>query len=120
MRCLLIGPDEYVADLEAKMIEAYGTTDWRFGYNFGAGGDYNPMLGKKHTPEAIAKISAAGRGRKRTAASKAKTSASLKGRPINPERRAKISVATKIAMARPEIRAKLRRCVPKPIVKGFS
>jgi hypothetical protein len=119
LRVLVIGPDDYIKNLESKMIEAYNTTDRLFGYNFGRGGDYNPMTGKRHTPEAIAKISAASRSRIRTPESKAKTSAALKGRPISPERRLKISIATKAAMASPEVRAKIgvnRRAA----MKGFS
>lgn len=108
MRVLLIGPADYVRDLESKMIAAYNSTNRLFGYNFGRGGDHSPMTGKRHTAEAIAKISAAGRGRIRTPESKAKTSAALKGRPISPARRAKISSATKLAMARPEVKAKIR------------
>lgn len=108
LRVIAIGPSDYIRDLETKIIAAYSTTDRRFGYNFGPGGDFNPMAGKRHSPEAIAKISAAGRGRARTPESRAKTSASLKGRPVPSERKSKISAATKIAMARPEVAAKLR------------
>lgn len=121
-RTLVFGHKAYIENLEARAIEAFDTTDRRHGYNFGKGGDFNPMDGKTHTEEARAKISAAGRGRIRSEESKAKTSATLKGRPISAERRAKISAATKIAMANPDVKARMlaARRISRSIVKGFS
>lgn len=103
IRALVVGDRDYIHALEQRAIAAYGTTDRQFGYNFGAGGEVNPMLGKKHLPESIAKIAAESRSRVRSAASKAKVSASLKGRPVSEETRAKI----RASIMRPEVRAKI-------------
>jgi group I intron endonuclease len=54
-------------------------------------GPLSPTYGYKHTPEAKAKISAAGTGRVVTAEARAKRSAKLKGRIISQEQRQKIS-----------------------------
>jgi len=51
----------------------------------------HPMKGRKHTPEAIAKIAAAGRGRPVSDETRAKRSAALKGREIPLEQRLRIS-----------------------------
>jgi plasmid stability protein len=51
----------------------------------------NPWKGKKHTPEAIAKIAAAGRGRLVSEETRAKRSAALKGREIPLDQRLRIS-----------------------------
>lgn len=51
----------------------------------------NPWRGRKHTPEAIAKIAAAGRGRPVSEETRAKRSAALKGREIPLEQRIRIS-----------------------------
>lgn len=100
IRALVVGHREYIHDLEFAAIEAFDTTDRRYGYNVGLGGEINPMRGNRHSEESKAKISAASKALIRTDESNAKRSATLKGRPICSERRAKISVATKAAMAK--------------------
>lgn len=108
IRPLVVGPASYIVDLEIKMIAACRTDDREFGYNFGAGGDIGPMLGKNHDADALSKISIASKLRPRLPESNAKTSARLKGHPVSQETRKKISAATKEAMATLEIRAKMR------------
>jgi hypothetical protein len=107
IRPLVVGDRDYIHKLERRAVAAYGTTDRKFGYNFGLGGETNPMLGNRHTEEAKSKIGAASSARTRTPESNAKTSASLKGRSFSAGRCAAISAATKAAMATPEMRAKL-------------
>lgn len=51
--------------------------------------------GRKHTPEACAKMSASRMGRKNSPEATAKTAAANRGKPLSPERRAKISAAHK-------------------------
>lgn len=64
-------------------------------------------LGYKHTPEAKAKISAAGKGRKHTPETRAKISASNMGRVISPESRKRISASLTGHKAAPEAREKI-------------
>jgi len=110
IRTLVIGLRDYIHDLEIAAIEKFKTRDLKFGYNRGAGGDYNPMLGNRHSPEALAKIAEASRRRVRRPESNAKTSASLKGHPVPAETRAKLSAALK---GRP-------RGQRRPVLAGFS
>jgi hypothetical protein len=107
MRTLVIGSMDYIHELEIKAIAAFRTTDRRFGYNVGLGGDFNPMLGNRHGAEALVKIADASRALVRTPASNAKRSAALRGKPISPERRSRISAATKSAMEHPSVRLKI-------------
>lgn len=68
------------------------------------------FTGHKHTPEPIAKISAASRGRKlapRSPEHRANLSAALRGRKFSPEHRAKISAANLGRTFSPEHRAKI-------------
>ena len=65
------------------------------------------MLGKTHTPEARAKISAASKTRRHTASSKAKLSAAHTGKKLSPAHIAKLSAAKKGTKATPEARAKM-------------
>lgn len=51
------------------------------------------MLGKNHTPEARAKIAAAGTGRKHSEAAKKKVSMARKGKPLPEEQKRKLSAA---------------------------
>lgn len=55
------------------------------GYNMLHGGNAGPMLGRKHSPEQIAKIAAANRGKKRTPEQRQRMSDSKRGRPANPQ-----------------------------------
>lgn len=95
IRCLVVGGRDYIHALEIAAIRAFQTQKRSHGYNVGDGGDYNPMLGQKHTLEAREKIGKAGRMRIRTAESKAKTSASLRGHRVSDETRAKIRAKLK-------------------------
>lgn len=120
IRTLVVGTCDYIHDLETKAIEAFRTADREFGYNVGLGGDFNPMLGRRHTPEALAKIGAASRARVRTAETKAKISASLKGHSVSAETRAKL----RASIGRPEVRARItgrpRKSVSISVIPGFS
>jgi len=120
LRVLVRGRPDYIKELEISAIAAFKTCDWQFGYNTALGGDLNPMDGRRHTPEAIAKIAAASRARVRRPESNAKTSATLRGRKHSEERRQAVSAATKVAMASPEVRAKLHRKRSVTVVPGFS
>lgn len=113
IRTLVIGSRDYIHALEIAVIEKFNTRDRRFGYNRGFGGDFNPMLGNRHSQSALAKISQAGKTRTRTAESRAKTSASLKGHAVSFETRAKLSAALK-GRPRPVRRNK------GPVIEGFS
>ena len=103
IRPLVVGGREYIHALEQSVVAAYRTTDRKFGYNFGIGGEANPMLGNRHTPQAVAKISAAGKARVRSAESRARTSAALKGHAISAETREKI----RATINRPDVKAKI-------------
>lgn len=123
MRVLVRGSIDYVKELEVRAIAAFKTSDWQFGYNTAYGGDINPMEGRRHTPEALAKIAKASRERVWSAETNRKRSESLKGIRHSAERRAKVGAATKAAMADPAVRAKLRRprrCQSITVVPGFS
>lgn len=106
IRTLVVGERSYILALEIAAIQQFQTRDPRHGYNVSRGGDINPMVGAKHTAEALAKISEASAARVRSAATREKTRASLKGHKISAETRAKISAAVKAAMT-PEVRAKV-------------
>lgn len=107
LRVLVRGPVNYIKDLEVKAIAAFKTDDWRHGYNSAPGGDFNPMEGRKHTPEALAKIAKASRERIWSAKTNKKRSLALKGVHHSDERRANVSAATKAAMADPALRERL-------------
>ena len=62
---------------------------------YGRTGENHPMYGKKHTEEAKAKISAAGKGRQFSDETRAKISAATKGRKLSNEWCTKISIAGK-------------------------
>jgi group I intron endonuclease len=59
-----------------------------------------PMAGKKHSPETLAKMSAAQAGRKLTEEHCATLSKALKGRSVSPETRAKIGAKVSASAAR--------------------
>lgn len=94
------------------------------GFNLNSRADMPPMLGKSHTDEARAKMSANAKGRKLSVEHRAKISAGLagkkkspesiakrvaatKGRPYTAETLARMSAAQKGKKASPETRAKL-------------
>lgn len=58
---LVVGPRDYILELERTAIAAFGTQDPAKGYNLSAGGEANPM----DVPEAKAKMIRALTGRKR-------------------------------------------------------
>lgn len=95
--------EEYcLNELERLTIESYGTHVDEGGYNMTWGGDTGPSWkGKKHSPEAIAKMSAAKKGKVFSPEHRAKIGAAHKGNKHNlgqnrsPETRAKISAARK-------------------------
>jgi hypothetical protein len=61
------------------------------------------QLGKTHTAETRAKLSAAGRGRKQTAEARAANSAARRGKPLSPAHRAAAAASRRT----PEVRAKI-------------
>lgn len=73
MRPLVVGGLEYCVDLEAR-LRPYAHTGW----NIGPGGQ-SPVLGRKHSPEALAKINAHKAGRVVSPETRAKIAATLKG-----------------------------------------
>lgn len=83
----------------------------------GLSGELSPTWGYKHTDEAKAKISAAGKGRKVSAEARAKRSAKLKGRIISREQREQISKTLSgegnywYGKKRPDHGAKVRKAV---------
>lgn len=60
----------------------------------------SPMTGKKHSPEALAKMAAARQGRKLSESHRAKLSEVRKGHPVSDEARAKIGAKVAAAAAR--------------------
>jgi hypothetical protein len=92
-------------------------------------------LGRRHTEEAKARISAANSGRRRSPEHVARIVAYMSGRPKSEEQRAKMSAARKgckkppeeiaaylpalrAAMARPEVRAKISAAATKRVVSA--
>jgi len=55
---------QLLANREQYWIDFYRAADRQYGYNLNPSSTENPMLGRTHTPEARAKISAAAKGRK--------------------------------------------------------
>ncbi len=112
---------------EEELIARYGRRELGgclFNMNAGEGGGRDPVpstrakiseanrgnkkrLGKKMSPEAIAKVAAAHRGKKLSAESIAKRSAALRGRKRSPEAIAKTAAAMRGKKLPPEHRAKL-------------
>jgi group I intron endonuclease len=91
LRTLAIGSFKYLAELERKAINIYGTFG-RGGYNMTAGGE--GALGYKHTPESLLKMGAIHKGKAHhnqphSEQAKAKMSMSQRGKKknISPERR---------------------------------
>ena len=94
-----------VAAVERALIEQQKTKA-PFGYNLTDGGDGVAGLpdeivkrtaeknrGRKHSPEALVKIKAAGRLRKQSDATKSKIRVAHSGKPLSVEHRAKLSAA---------------------------
>ena len=88
--------EEYcLNELERLTIESYGTHKDDGGYNMTYGGEKPPSFkGRKHSPEARAKISAAGKGRIFSDEARAKIGAA--NRNPSPETRARMSAASKL------------------------
>lgn len=96
---LVIGPRDYILDLEARAIAAFDTQNPRHGYNLTAGGDANPMdlqsvrdkvrdklKGRKLSPERIAAQRASFTSERRAA-----ISAAHKGKKISDAQKALIA-----------------------------
>jgi group I intron endonuclease len=94
-------------NLEQAWIDFYQTTKRKHGFNISifAGA---PQRGIQHTPEARAKISAAGR-RPCSEETRAKISAANKGRTRSPEQRAHLSKINTGKKLSPEVAEKLRQ-----------
>ena len=101
---LVVGPDEYILDLEPKVIEAFKFRDRKLGYNVSYGGSASPMK----TPEIAAKVAAKNRGRKFSDARRAQLSALGKGRKHSSEAIANMCVAQKGRIITDAAREKLR------------
>lgn len=67
------------------------------------------MLGKKHSPETRAKMTAARRGKKHSAETKAKIAASHRGKKHSPETRAKMAASHRGKKHSPETKAKMSK-----------
>lgn len=117
---LVVGPRDYILDLESKVIEAFGLRDIKRGYNVCSGGLASPMndpeiaakvsaklKGRKLSEETRAKISAAGLGRKSSPEAIANMCTAQKGRIITQAAREKISAARTGTKASEETRAKM-------------
>lgn len=85
----------------------YPTPEVRAKISRAVSGKNNPFYGKKHSPEALAKIGAINRGKVLNAAWRAKLGAAIVGRPKSAEHRAKISAALKGRIRTPEHNRKL-------------
>ena len=107
IKLLVVGNREYIHDLEIRAIKAFRTTEREFGYNFGQGGEINPMLGQSHTQASLAKISKASKKRPHLPESNAKTSAALKNHDVPLNTRIKISAAVKAIWKDPKYRARV-------------
>lgn len=123
---------EYLCDLERKAIDAFGTRS-PGGYNLTVGGE--GVLGRIHTPEAAANMSAGQKKRVRTEEEKARAVVGLQAYWNSPAGLAKKaaakarqdakkaerkrtwadrhSKAVREALARPEVRAKVMACAAK-------
>lgn len=84
---LVEGSEEYVALIENKLRPSCG-----IGWNCAVGGQATGV-GRKHSPESIAKRVAKVKGIKRSAETKLKQSLASKGKPKSPEHRRKCAIA---------------------------
>lgn len=115
---------ERAGNVEKQLIALWNLRNDRFGYNIEEGGHQSSppsMLGKKHSDETKAKISAANKGYKRSDESKARMSNATKGKKRNslsPEHKAKISAALKDKKKSPEHIAKVSAAIKGRIVSS--
>lgn len=101
---LVIGDWDYLAQLEVKAIEAFGTR-LPNGYNIAAGGQ--GRVGVKASEETLVRMRAAQKGRTLSAESRAKISASKRGKKQSPEAIKRRSAALNGHTVSAETRAKL-------------
>jgi group I intron endonuclease len=101
-------------NMEAYYAEQFQSYMWDTNEEVNIPGGYNMMLcgqmnrqGMKHTPEALAKMSACVKGRKHSEETKRKISEGNKGKKISPEAAAKTAAALKGRKLSPEMCAKL-------------
>jgi len=86
---LVVGPKEYILNLEQSAIKTFETRNSAFGYNVTRGGDESPMK----TPEIAAKVSATKKGIRPSAESIAKGAAARTGLKKSSKTRQKISAS---------------------------
>jgi hypothetical protein len=108
LKPLVVGPTDYILDLEARAIEAFGLRNRTLGYNIRFGGRASPMK----NPEIAAKVAAKNRGRKLSEERRARMIASALGRRCSDEAIANMRAAQRLrretTVVSPETGAKIR------------
>lgn len=99
-------PDVKVRELEQKLLDEFALTGNL--YNIATNVDA-PSLGKKHSPETIAKLKELAKGRVPPREAVKNSVAARKGVPLSDERKQQISERSKKAMEDPEAREHLRQ-----------
>lgn len=119
IKALVVGHRDYIEDAERRIIAAFNSTSWKVGYNRAGGGvgclGVKPSAravaatiarstGRKHTPEAVAKMQAWKKANPQrwSAERKAAYKATVTGRRHTPETKAKMSAAMRGLKRTPE------------------